>query len=49
MSGELILSDKQESKTVTMQSQQQPMRLIELAINANADIDKLERLMAMQQ
>lgn len=49
MSGELILSGQQESKAVTTQSQQQPMRLIELAINANADIDKLERLMAMQQ
>ncbi|MGL5307242.1 MAG: ERF family protein [Aeromonas veronii] len=38
-----------ESAPVPVKQDMQPMRLIELAINNNADIDKLERLMAMQQ
>ncbi|MGL4219655.1 MAG: ERF family protein [Shewanella sp.] len=38
-----------ERAPVPVKQDMQPMRLIELAINNNADIDKLERLMAMQQ
>lgn len=49
MSGELIVQEeKQQSALPMINESQQPMRLLELAINKDADIEKLERLMAMQ-
>jgi len=39
---------RMESAQVAQQPDSQPMRLLELAISNNADIDKLERLMVMQ-
>ena len=42
---ELILA---ESKQAQVAQSAQPMRLIELAITQGADVDKLERLMALQ-
>lgn len=47
MSGELITQEQQAPLPMRHESQQ-PMRLLELAINKDADIEKLERLMAMQ-
>ena len=47
MSGELITQEQQASLPMRHEPQQ-PMRLLELAINKDADIEKLERLMAMQ-
>lgn len=47
MSSELITQEKQATAPMKYESQQ-PMRLLELAINKDADIEKLERLMAMQ-
>lgn len=47
MSGELITQEQQVPAPIKYESQQ-PMRLLELAINRDADIDKLERLMSMQ-
>lgn len=48
MSGELIIQDERQPSLPMRQESQQPMRLLELAINRDADIDKLERLMEMQ-
>lgn len=49
MSGELIVKEEKQQSALTMINEsQQPMRLLELAINKDADIEKLERLMAMQ-
>ena len=39
---------KMENTQVAQQTDSQPMRLLELAISNNADIDKLERLIVMQ-
>lgn len=47
MSGELITQEQHAPLPMRHESQQ-PMRLLELAINKDADIEKLERLMAMQ-
>lgn len=49
MSGELMVKEEKQQSTLPMMNEsQQPMRLLELAINKDADIEKLERLMAMQ-
>jgi hypothetical protein len=49
MSGELIVQEENRQPALPVISDsQQPMRLLELAINKDADIEKLERLMAMQ-
>lgn len=45
MSNEIVVSEQQ---AIQLQVAQQPMRLIEMALANNADIEKLERLMVMQ-
>lgn len=47
MSNDLIVKEDQPSHSRQVVSQ--PMRLIEMALSNNADIDKLERLMEMQR
>lgn len=46
-SSELVLQNEDRAGLPAQQTPQ-PMRLLELAVTQNADIDKLERLMAMQ-
>ena len=43
---QLIKAEEQQSREVSVS---QPMRLLEMAISANADVEKLEKLMALQE
>ena len=47
--GELIQRDSEASRAITIQPQDTASRLIEVALTSGADIDKLERLLVMQQ
>jgi hypothetical protein len=47
--GELIQRDSEPSRAITIQPQDTASRLIEVALTSGADIDKLERLLVMQQ
>ena len=47
--GELIQRDSEASRAITIQPQDTASRLLEVALTSGADIDKLERLLVMQQ
>uniref|UniRef100_UPI001B806662 hypothetical protein n=1 Tax=Xenorhabdus stockiae TaxID=351614 RepID=UPI001B806662 len=38
----------QEKKSIATENATAPMKLIEMAVSSNADIDKLERLLELQ-
>lgn len=46
MNNEVVTANQ---KNVPLTTQQSPMRLVEMAIQSNADIDKLEKLMDLQE